>query len=207
MNEWVAVARLMRPQGRRGELLAEPLTDVPGVLAAGSVLRLAAVGAAKPKAGDSAVSIEALWKPSGRNAGRVVLKLQGCNDISAAETLAGHELMVEASALPQLEADNFYVRDLLGCTLWDGEAAVGEIVDVQFAVTPDGRQRLEDAAPLLEVKIEGERKVETVLVPFVRAYLVGVDIAAKRVEMHLPAGMVNVGGDAASDEGEDADSL
>ncbi len=180
------MARLLRPQGRRGELLADPLTDVPGVLAAGTSVRLAAVGAAEPS--DQEVTVEQVWEPTGRNAGRVVLKLAGCEDISAAEALAGKQLMVPAGVLPELEEDTFYVRDLLGCTLLDGQATVGEIVDVQFATTPDGRQRLEDAAVLLEVQPAAGG--ETVLVPFVRAYLVRVDVAARRVEMRLPAGMV-----------------
>ena len=192
-DEWVAVARLLRPQGRRGELLAEPLTDVPGLLAAGASLRLTRIEALAPGPDDGLEFVEELWQPQGKNAGRVVLKLRGCDDISAAEVLAGRQLMVEAAALPALESDTFYVRDLLGCTLWDGEAAVGEIVDVQFATSPDGRQRLEDAAPLLEVRPEGAEPEDTVLVPFVRAYLVSVDVPARRVEMRLPAGLVDAG--------------
>ena len=195
-SEWVAVARLMRPQGRRGELLAEPLTDVPGVLKAGASLRLAPAGAVRPE-GNEAV-VEQVWEPTGRNAGRVVLKLLGCDDISAAEALAGKQLMTRAEALPALEADTYYVRDLLGCTLWDGETEVGEIVDVQFATTPDGRQRLEDAAPLLEVQRGGED--DMVLVPFVRAYLERVDVAGRRVDVRLPAGLVEL--DVSGDRGE-----
>ena len=189
----------MRPQGRRGELLAEPLTDVPEVLAAGAALRLAPVGAAGPSDRDVAVTIESVWEPTGKNAGRVVLKLAGCDSISDAEVLAGKQLMVPAGALPDLEADTFYVKDLLGCTLWNGDAAVGEIVDVQFATTPDGRQRLEDAAPLLEVRPTGAGEDDTVLVPFVRAYLVGVDVTTGRVTMQLPDGLVDAG-DQPADE-------
>jgi len=188
-DEWLAVARLLRPQGRRGELLAELLTDVPGVLVAGASLRLTRTGVDGPAAQDPTVVVEGFWHPTGKNAGRAVLKLRGCDDISAAELLAARQLMIHAEALPPLEADNFYVRDLLGCALWDGEVRVGEIVDVQFATSPDGRQRLEDAAPLLEVQPTSADPDDTVLVPFVRAYLVGVDAAAKRVEMRLPAGL------------------
>ena len=193
-SAWVAVARLLRPQGRRGELLAEPLTDLPDVLKAGASLRLAATGAAAP--GESVAVLEGVWEPTGKNAGRVVLKLRGCEDISAAEALAGKQLMMPAQALPALDTDTFYVRDLLRCTLWDGETAVGEIVDVQFATTPDGRQRLEDAAPLLEVLPAGAAEDDTVLVPFVRAYLQRVDTAGRRVEMRLPVGLVDVRADA-----------
>ncbi len=189
-DEWVAVARLMRPQGRRGELLAEPLTDVTGVLEAGASLRWAAVGAAAPKDADGLVTLDDMWEPTGRNAGRVVLKLAGVDDISAAEAMAGRQLMVRKNALPELDEDQFYVGDLVGCLLLDGEAVVGEIVDVQFPTTPDGK-RLEDAADLLEVQPESSD--ETLLVPFLKAWLVRVDVPGRRVEMRLPLGLVSEG--------------
>lgn len=197
----MAVAQLLRPQGRRGELLAEPLTHVPGLLAAGTSLRLSAAGAAEPTEGAPPVVVESVWQPTGRNAGRVVLKLAGCEDIGSAEALAGKQLMLPSSALPALEEDSFYVRDLLGCTLWNGGTAVGEIVDVQFATTPDGRQRLAEAAPLLEVQPAAGG--ETVLVPFVRAYLVSVDAGSRRVGMRLPEGLVDFNAESGGEAGEE----
>ena len=187
-HEWVAVARLLRPQGRRGELLAEPLTDVPELLAAGVRAQLGQPNAALPESAAEPVTIDTCWRPTGKNAGRVVLKLHGCDDISAAEAMAGKQLMLPTSALPALEPDTFYVRDLLGCALWDGDTRAGEIVDVQFVTSTDGRVRLNDAAPLLEVRPGGAGLDETVLVPFVRSYLDHVDISARRVSMHLPEG-------------------
>ena len=198
-EEWVAVARLMRPQGRKGELLTEPLTDVAGVLEAGASLRWAAAGAAAPKDADGLVTLEDVWEPTGRNAGRVVLKLAGVEDISAAEAMAGRQLMVPKDALPALEENQFYVGDLVGCLLLDGDAVVGEIVDVQFPTTPDGK-RLEEAADLLEVQPAEDE--ETLLVPFLKAWLVRVDLAGKRVEMRLPAGLVG-GGDVVGGANEE----
>ena len=198
-DEWVAVARLMRPQGRRGELLAEPLTDVPGVLEAGVSLRWAVTGAVAPKDADGMVTLEDSWEPTGRNAGRVVLKLAGVDDISAAEAMAGRQLMMRKDAMPALEADQFYVGDLVGCVLLDGETVVGEIVDVQFPTSADGK-RLEEAADLLEVQPKGAD--ETLLVPFLKAWLVRVDVEGKRLEMRLLAGLVD-GGDVVGEAGEE----
>ena len=198
VGEWIAVARLLRPQGRRGELLADPLTDAPGVLEAGVSLRLTKDGAEQPAESDVVAELEQAWTPTGRNAARIVLKLSGCDDISAAEKLAGKQLMAPVSALPPLEQDQFYVRDLLGCKLVDGDKLVGEIVDVQFATTSDGTRRLEDAAALLEVEPAGGG--ETVLVPFIRAWLVNVDTNARRVEMNLPEGLVDSNSTESMDE-------
>jgi 16S rRNA processing protein RimM len=185
----IAIAKLLRPQGRRGELLAEPLSDLADIFAAGREVRLAASAAT---AGQDIRTIEEHWFPTGKNAGRVVLKLSGCDSIGDAEALAGLQVMVPAAAMPVLDADTFFVGDLVGCEFFDGATRAGTIVDVEFATGPDGRTRLEDAAPLLGVSLNhAEEGAEPVLVPFVRAWLESVDVAARRVVMHLPAGLLD----------------
>jgi len=183
--EWVAVAALIRPQGRRGELLAEPLTSLPEIFASGRAVVLADTAA--PTDGSVHVTIEDHWFPTGKNSGRVVLKLRGCDSISEAEALAGLQVLVSADALPKLDSDTFYVGDLVGCDLYDGDRCVGHVDGVEFAMAPDGHTRLEDAAPLLSVV--ADEATELVLVPFVRAWLDHVDLEGRRVIMHLPAGL------------------
>jgi 16S rRNA processing protein RimM len=194
-QNWVAIAQLLRPQGRRGELLAEPLSDLPDIFCAGRSVWLADSGASKPVASTLPLTLEAQWSPTGKNAGRIVLKLSGCDSIDAAEALGGKLLLIPARDLPALEDGTFFVGDLVGCELYDGDKVAGKVVDVQFATTPDGRTRLEDAAPLLAVEpaMDGEAAAgsdpdDTVLVPFVQAWLTSVDLAAKRIHMRLPAG-------------------
>jgi len=190
-SDWVAIASLLRPQGRKGELLSNLLTDLTDQFQEGRLVTLAQKDAQSPPPDAVPVAIEGHWLPVGKNAGRIVLKLAGCDSISQAELLAGQQVMVLAAELPDLDADTFYVADLLGCTLFDGEQAIGAIVDVQFATTPDGKTRLPDAAPLLCVDLSGDtaEDAEPILIPFVRAHLGSVDIAAKRIVMHLPEGL------------------
>lgn len=187
-DPWFPVARLLRPQGRRGELLCEPLTDRLAVFFPGTHLRLSP-GRPPESAGPTTVVLEAMWQPQGRNAGRLVLKLEGVDSITEAEALYEHVLLVEESALPPLEADAFLVRDLLGCELFDGERPVGTVVEVQFPVGPDGRTRLPDAPDLLAVSLPGDPGSEPVLVPFVKAWLTGVDLERKQLHMQLPPGL------------------
>jgi 16S rRNA processing protein RimM len=202
-TDWIAVATLLRPQGRRGEVLAEPLTDLADIFSSGRAVVLAAAGSS-PKPESAARQIEEHWLPTGKNAGRIVLKLSGCESIGEAEALAGLQVLVAATEMPALDADTFFVGDLLGCAFFDGETQAGTIVDVEFPTGPDGRKRLEDAAPLLA--IERSAGDEPVLVPFVRAWLESVDIAGKRVVMHLPAGLLDDAElvDAGGDKEEDA---
>jgi 16S rRNA processing protein RimM len=187
-SPWVAIAHLLRPQGRRGEILADPLSDLPGIFTAGTEASLASAGSLDPSP-SALCRIEDHWFPTGKNAGRIVLKLSGCDSISAAETLSGQQLLIASTALPALEPDTFFVGDLLGCAFFDGDQRAGTIVDVQFATGPDGRTRLEDAAPLLGIELAAGE--EPMLVPFVRAWLDTVDLAGRRVVMHLPEGLLD----------------
>ena len=74
---------------------------------------------------------------------------------------------------------------------------MGVVEDVQFAMTADGARRLDDAAPLLEVTSpEGDE----ILIPFAKAFLVSVDTAAKRIDMTLPAGLIEVNRSASGED-------
>jgi 16S rRNA processing protein RimM len=197
---WIPIATLLRPQGRRGELLAEPLSDVAEVFIDGRKVMLS--GKAK-----EARTLENHWTPTGRNAGKIVLKLSGCESINDAEALAGRQVLIAAEEMPKLDEDTYFVGDLVGCAFFNGDKPAGRIVDVEFPVGSDGR-RIEEAALLLVVEVvEGG---EPVLVPFIRAWLKHVDVEERRVVMHLPAGLLSgdgeTVGDADSDD-EDADAV
>jgi len=188
-DRWVAIARLLRPQGRKGELLADLLTDLElnTQFRAGRLISLAKPEAFAPTS--MPIALEGHWLPVGKNAGRIVLKLEGCDSISQAELLAGQQVMVPAAELPTLDSDTYYVNDLIGCVLFNGAQPVGTVVDVQFAMSPDGKTRLPEAAPLLGIELPNTS--EPVLIPFVRAHLDSVDLAAKRIVMHLPEGLID----------------
>jgi len=191
LNQWTLVAVLLRPQGRRGEILADPLTDLPEIFSPGRSFWLAPAAASAPSADAAPLTLEEHWFPTGRNAGRIVLKLSGCDTISAAEQLAQHQLFIRASDLPALEDGAFFVGDLIGCQLFNGETLAGTISAVEFATTPDGRSRIEEAAPLLAVDLPNSAPdAEPTLVPFVQDWIVSIDLAAKRIVMHLPDGLL-----------------
>ena len=191
---WIALARIMRPQGRKGEVLAELLTDyeLDTQFRAGRLISLAKPDATQPTPSSVPLAIEEHWLPVGKNAGRIVLKLAGHDSISQAELLSGLQVMVPAAELPSLEEDTYYVSDLVGCTLFNGDQPAGQVVDVQFAMSPDGKTRLPEAAPLLGIQLTNAPADEDpILVPFVLAHLESVDLAAKRITMNLPEGLLD----------------
>ncbi len=191
---WTVLAHLLRPQGRKGEILAELLTDFPARFDDRGHLYLA-----KPEFAGSAemarpVNIVGHWLPVGRNQGRIVLHFEGVDSIEQAEVLAHLEVITPKDERVELEADEEYIEDLLGCAVYDlagatpGEA-IGMVTGVDFPTTPDGARRLDDAAPLLTVISDAG---DEVLIPYVQGFLVSLSVEAKRIEMRLPVGLVEL---------------
>jgi 16S rRNA processing protein RimM len=186
---WVVLAHLLRPQGRKGEVLAELYTDFPERFDEHSRVYLAPEGFEGAASEAKEAEVTAFWLPVGKNQGRIVLKLTGIDSISDAENIAGRDVIIPRSERLPLEDDANYISDLMGCTVFDGLIAVGVVEDVQFAMTPDGCRRLEETAPILVVSSE---EGDELLIPFVKEFIVDVDAGAKRINMILPAGLLDV---------------
>jgi len=186
---WITLAHLLRPQGRKGELLAELFTDFPERFDDRTRVFLAKPGFAGSELEAQAISVTSHWLPVGRNHGRVVLGFEGVDSINKAEEFAGLDVLVPASERVELEDDAEYISDLIGCVVYDGGAAVGTVVNVEFPTTSDGTRRLEDAAPLLSVLTDAG---DEVLIPYVQSFLVALLPEQKRIDMVLPAGLFDV---------------
>lgn len=186
---WVVLAHLLRPQGRKGELLAELETDFPERFETHSHVYLAGVNFTGEKSAAKEADVTTFWLPTGKNQGRIVLKFAGIDSISDAEKFAGQDVIIPREERLPLDDDANYISELIGCTVYDGGAAVGVIEDVQFATTPDGGRRLSETAPLL---IVSSPDGDELLIPFVKNFLIHVDAVAKRVEMALPSGLLDV---------------
>jgi 16S rRNA processing protein RimM len=185
---WIVLAHLVRPQGRKGELLAELLTDFPDRFAGREDIFLAPAGFDGTEAEARRIDVTSSWLPVGKNKGRIVLQFSGINTIADAEALAGLDVLVRHERRIPLEEEAIYVSDLVDCRLFDGLTEVGRVTDVQFPSSSDGT-RLADAAPLLVVTSDDGSEV---LVPFAKAFLESMDVSAKQIVMKLPAGLLDV---------------
>lgn len=188
-SSWIVLAHLLRPQGRKGELLAELLTDFPERFESQRRVSLAPLNFAGKDTEARTVEVVSFWLPVGKNEGRIVLQFVGIDSITAAEGIAGLDVIVPYEERVPLDDESEYISDLIGCTVYDRSTAVGIIDDVQFPSTPDGGRRLAEAAPLLAVvSPDGDE----ILIPFAKAFLVGVNVKERRVDMTLPEGLVEV---------------
>lgn len=109
---------------------------------------------------------------------QVVARIPGVTDRNAAEALRGVRLFVPRAVLPEPEPDEFYFDDLTG--LWvetmDG-SPLGKVIAVQDFGT----------GPLLEVD---KPRGATILVPFTRDIVPVVDLAAGRIQIDPPPGLL-----------------
>ena len=179
-REFITLARVVKTQGRIGEVAAELHSDVPDRFAVGMKL------SALDKAGSSRreVEIEDLWP----HKDLLVLKFVGVDSMSDAETLIGSELQVPRTERAELERGWNYVSDLVGCAVLDHGNEIGRIEDVQLGA---------GEAPLLIVAGAGGKKYD---VPFAEAYLEGVDLPRKQVRMTLPEGMLEINAPLTAEE-------
>ena len=197
---WIVLAHLLRPQGRKGEVLAELFTDFPERFDDQGRVFLAAPGFSGNATEARPADVVAFWLPVGKNQGRVVLQFAGIDTISDAETIAGLDVLIPREERLALDDESVYISELVGCTVFDGATPVGVVEDVQFAMSSDGGRRLDDAAPLLAVNsVEGDE----ILIPFAKAFLVKVDTEARRIEMRLPEGLIEVNRSAGGKIDED----
>ena len=186
--EWTILARIVRPQGRHGEIIADLLTDFPERFAERK--RLYLVASENSNTPVREVALERHWL----HKGRVVLKFSGVGSISDAEALRGLLVAIPASERVPLTGDAVYISDLIGCEVIDvalESASLGEVTDID-----------REAGLLIVQPPRGEG----VLVPFAKAYLVALDTAGKRIEMRLPAGLLDINAPITEEERGTLDS-
>ena len=181
-DEFITLARVLKTQGRRGEVAVEPHSDVPDRFVEG--MRLLALDEAGQR---RELRVEELWP----HKGYLVLKFQGVDSISEAETLLRCELQVPQSERGQLEPGWTYISDLAGCAVFDGEREIGTVDDVQFGA---------GEAPLLIVRSNDRKQKSPYEIPFAEAYLAGVDLAARKIHMRLPEGMLEINAPLSEEE-------
>lgn len=109
--------------------------------------------------------------------GALIFVLEGLTTRTEAEELAGLEISLRKSDLPELEDDEYYYSDLVGMDVWaDDGRHLGTVANIIATGSND----------VLEVHGDlGE-----VLIPAIEDTLLKVDIDARRLTVHLLEGLV-----------------
>jgi 16S rRNA processing protein RimM len=169
-DDLISVARIARPQGIRGEVIADLLTDFPE--------RFARLARVYVKRADGRLLILDL-ENSRAHKGRVALKFAGCDSVSGAEELRNARVMVPRDQLVELPEDTYYDFDLIGCEALSVEGQyIGRVEEV----------RNYGAAPLLVVR-DGAREL---LIPLVLSICVEISTERKRIVVNPPEGLLDL---------------
>ena len=161
----VAIGRVVKPQGRKGEVLVESFSDRKDRFPSLRAVYLADEGGPARE-----VKVMDCWP----HKGRFVVKLDGVDSIDEAEALRGAELRIGEEDLESLPSGSYYHHQLRGLTAVD--EAGGELGRVEDILETGAE------APVLVVK---GRKGE-VLVPLAETFIRNVDLEAGRVVVVIP---------------------
>ncbi|MGE0882422.1 MAG: ribosome maturation factor RimM [Blastocatellales bacterium] len=169
-DDLISVARIARPQGHRGEVIADLLTDFPD--------RFARLNTVTVK-GSSGQSLSLRLENSRLHKGRIVLKFAGYDDMNRAEELRDSLVMIPRNQLVTLPEDSYYNFDLVDC---DVRTASGESLGKVIEVQDYG------AAPLLVV-VNDDREF---LIPLASSICVEIDTMNKRIIVEPPDGLFDL---------------
>jgi 16S rRNA processing protein RimM len=171
--EFVAVARIARPQGRRGEVAAEILSDFPERL-----LDLKTVLLRDSGGTPEAMQVEDAWP----HKGRIILKFAGVDSINDAERLRGREVLIPRSERAPLAEHQYWVSDLEGCRV---------LVERNGTTTEVGRVVGVDAAGGAEVlRVESPRG--EVLIPLAQEICTRIDTESKVIWINPPEDLLEL---------------
>ena len=165
----VAVGRIVRTQGRHGEVRVEPLTDTPERFG-----DLRECWLVPPPAGERH-DVESVWFQRGVP----VVKLSAITTMTDAEALVGRLVTIPRAAVRPLPPDRYYAFDLVGCAVETAEGMdLGTVAEVLVGPEHD----------LWTV----QRGSRTWLLPAVAAIVERVDLAGRRVTVRPPEGLVEL---------------
>lgn len=168
-DDRVAVGRVLRPHGIRGELKVEVWSDVEGRFGVGNELFLSS-----PDGLSRRVRIETV-RPE---RGALLLRISGIDNRDQAEEVRNARFEVDASDVPEPPEGFYYHFQLVGCVCH--EEAAGELGPVAEVVEDGG-------GFLLRVEQDGR----SVLIPFVDAFLTNVDVVGRRIDLRCPDGLID----------------
>ena len=173
-TSFIAIARIARTRGNRGEVLADLHTDNPD--------RFDDLDEVWLEFNDdrrqawTRKKLEDAWDHKGRK----VLKFEGVNTISDAEFWVGCWVMIPAGQAAKLPEGTYFNHDLIGCAVsgTDGMpiGTVSEVLDIadnsQLVVRGGGREYM---------------------IPAVKSICVEISIPDKRIIIDPPEGLMDLG--------------
>ena len=168
MEELIAIAKVAKTRGLRGEVVAELLTDFPERFDG-----LVDVTGTLPNGNRLDLKIERYFFQKGR----IVLKFAGYDTIEIGEELRGVEISVHESDAVELDTGEFFDWQLEGCKV---ETIGGETIGTV-------RELLRTGGTEVLIVVGAEKEF---LIPFAESICVEVDVEEKLIRIDPPEGLL-----------------
>jgi 16S rRNA processing protein RimM len=167
--QYLAIGRITMPFGVQGEVKVAIHTGWPHRFA---LLEQVYIG------DEAASQLQATKVERARlHKGQAILKLAACPDRDAAEVLRGQWLFVPRSEAVPTDEGEYYIYQIVGLEVWEGERHLGRVVEV-----------LEMPAEANDVYVVRGPRGE-LLLPALRQVILKVDLEAGRMEVAVPPGL------------------
>jgi 16S rRNA processing protein RimM len=160
----VVVGRVRAPQGLKGEIRVEVMSDSPGRFSAGGILYL--MGEPYRIEGSSMLP-----------RGDVVLKLEGIEDRAGAERFRGAVLTVPEDMVPPLPEGTYYHFQIIDMRVYTQE---DEYLGMVTEILPTGTNDV--------YVVSGNGR--EILIPALDHVIKGMDVEGGRMTVELPQGLV-----------------
>jgi 16S rRNA processing protein RimM len=176
LEQFLAVARVVKPQGRRGEVVADILTDFPERFE-----KLKRAFLEDKNGGTRPVEIENTWP----HKGRIVLKFSGVDSINQADPLRGLHVFIRREDRVALPDHQYYVWELEGCRVIREAAGRAQEVGVVTGIDRTG------GVDLLRVARAGNDPRE-LLIPLTQDICTRIDTAEKKIVIDPPEDLLEL---------------
>ena len=164
MTDFLAVGRVLRPHGVRGELLLASLTDFPEHLSEQKTIYLG-----EPPVPHALTGVRI-------HRGQLIIRLADSHDRDSADLFRDQLVQIEAQTAAPLPPGMYYHHQLLGLAVYTEEGEhLGELAEV-----------LETGANDVYV-VKGPQG--ELLLPVIADVIRGVDLAGRRLTVHLLDGL------------------
>lgn len=117
---------------------------------------------------------------TGKDQNKLIVKLKGIPDRTAADQFKGREALISEDLLATKAGDTIYLREVMGFEVFDGDRMVGVVKGFESNVAQD----------LLIVDKSGS--AGEVLIPLIKEFIEKIEFKNRRLLMKLPEGLTDL---------------
>ena len=111
------------------------------------------------------------------NEKKLIINFVEINNIEQAKEINGFQIKIRRDLLPEKNENEFYIKDLLGVSVYENDEKIGEVLDV-----------METAAHEILIVKDIVNK-EEIMIPFIEQFVEEIDFKNNRINVKLIEGM------------------